>query len=288
MCYLCGEKFDQDHLANCPKRAKPQLHALTATDFDMPLTEDVLDQLSKEDELAQALCQLSINAIAGTEEGDAFKIRAIVNKKVMLQLIDSGSSHSFVSKQFLDSAGVQSCSSKPYQVQVANGAQLVCNQVVPFMEWWAQGHTFQHEMKVLELWAYDAILGMDWLKPRSPMLCDWDKKTIQFEERNKQVLLKGVHTSQASVQQISGDQLYEWAGGNDIWALAVLSPIIPENNNSVPDEVKQLLGDFADVFQEPTDLPPSRSYDHCIPLLPNATPVNSRPYRYSPQHKDEI
>jgi hypothetical protein len=34
-------------------------------------------------------------------------------------------------------------------------------------------------------------------------------------------------------------------------------------------------------------LPPSRLYDHAIPLLPNVPPVNSRPYRYSPEQKDK-
>jgi hypothetical protein len=29
-------------------------------------------------------------------------------------------------------------------------------------------------------------------------------------------------------------------------------------------------------------------YDHQIPLVPNATPVNARPYKYSPHHKNEI
>jgi hypothetical protein len=42
------------------------------------------------------------------------------------------------------------------------------------------------------------------------------------------------------------------------------------------------------VFSEPKELPPHREYDHTIPLLPDVAPVNSRPYRYSPLHKDEI
>lgn len=29
-------------------------------------------------------------------------------------------------------------------------------------------------------------------------------------------------------------------------------------------------------------------HDHTIPLKPDAIPVNTRPYRYSPLHKDEI
>jgi hypothetical protein len=42
------------------------------------------------------------------------------------------------------------------------------------------------------------------------------------------------------------------------------------------------------VFDAPTSLPPSRPFDHHIPLLPDAIPVNSKPYRYSPFHKTEI
>jgi hypothetical protein len=35
-------------------------------------------------------------------------------------------------------------------------------------------------------------------------------------------------------------------------------------------------------------LPPSRVYDHAIPLQPGADPVNTRPSKYSPRHKTEI
>ena len=45
---------------------------------------------------------------------------------------------------------------------------------------------------------------------------------------------------------------------------------------------------YQEIFQDPKKLPLERAYDHTIPLLPNAIPVNARPYRYSPLHKDEI
>jgi hypothetical protein len=47
-------------------------------------------------------------------------------------------------------------------------------------------------MKVLDVGPYDAILGYDWLKPRSPMLCHWENKTLSFEEKGKQIFLQGV------------------------------------------------------------------------------------------------
>jgi hypothetical protein len=45
---------------------------------------------------------------------------------------------------------------------------------------------------------------------------------------------------------------------------------------------------YESIFEEPKDLPPSRQYDHSISLLPNTAPLNCRPYRYSPEQKDEI
>jgi hypothetical protein len=53
----------------------------------------------------------------------------------------------------------------------------------------------------------------------------------------------------------------------------------------IPSKIKDLIHEFDTLFQEPTTLPPSRFYDHAITLLPNAVPVNCRPYRYSPERK---
>jgi hypothetical protein len=49
-----------------------------------------------------------------------------------------------------------------------------------------------------------------------------------------------------------------------------------------------ILTEFGDIFDDPKKLPPQRLLDHAISLESNATPVNSRPYRYSPLQKDEI
>lgn len=56
----------------------------------------------------------------------------------------------------------------------------------------------------------------------------------------------------------------------------------------VPPEIQQLLQKFAPVFEEPTELPPSRACNHRMPLIPGAQPIFTRPYRYPPGLKDEI
>lgn len=53
-------------------------------------------------------------------------------------------------------------------------------------------------------------------------------------------------------------------------------------------QLTTLLKDCQDVFEMPTSLPPKRTHDHTIPLLPNTLPINIRPYKHPPNQKDAI
>jgi hypothetical protein len=54
------------------------------------------------------------------------------------------------------------------------------------------------------------------------------------------------------------------------------------------DLLPTLLDTFVVVFSEPKGMPPPRSHDHGITLLPGLAPVAVRPYRYPAAHKDEL
>jgi hypothetical protein len=56
----------------------------------------------------------------------------------------------------------------------------------------------------------------------------------------------------------------------------------------MPPDLSKILLEFAHVFEEPAALPPTCSHDHRIPLLPNQSPVNIRPYRYPHYQKTKI
>jgi len=122
-----------------------------------------------EDSISEDFGQLSLNAISGTDSGEAVKLRALVKNQVMLTLVDSGSSHSFVSAAFLDRVGIVPVPTVPKQVRVANGEIMISDSYVPQFTWWCNGHTLQSDMRVLHLSAFDAIFGYDWLALHSPM-----------------------------------------------------------------------------------------------------------------------
>lgn len=48
---------------------------------------------------------------------------------------------------------------------------------------------------------------------------------------------------------------------------------LPEGN--FPPEIQELVHFYSNLFQEPTKLPPVRSQDHHIPLIPSVGPVMS-------------
>ena len=135
---------------------------------------------------------LSAHALAGTEAPDTIRLRALVGNRVMLLLVDSGSTRSFVSANFAAGLTEQVQPMPPVTVRVANGQQLKCDQWVPKLQWWLQGHTFEADMRVLDIGAYDGVLGMDWLRKHSPMDCHWEHKTLAFEHNNTRVQLQGV------------------------------------------------------------------------------------------------
>ena len=102
LCFRCGDKYSKEHKCRQPA----QLLTIQVRDFGECLSDDVchaLELLQEPDE-EQACCVLSVQALAGTEEVNTMRLRALVRNKVMLILIDSGSTGSFVNSAFVQYA----------------------------------------------------------------------------------------------------------------------------------------------------------------------------------------
>jgi hypothetical protein len=118
------------HLQKCTKRAKPQVNALLVNDLGVELTYETLTQLEIGDALTAEMDQLSLNALSGTDAGDSMRVRALVQDKIMLILVDSGSYHSFVSSSFLLQTKIIPQEVQSMQVRVANGGTILSSQKV--------------------------------------------------------------------------------------------------------------------------------------------------------------
>lgn len=164
----------------CSKKVKPHANALVVNDLDRELSDDVLNQLAIKDALPEEFYQLSLNAISNTKHINCIKLKTRFKDKVMLILLDSGSSHSFVSSQFVQLTNLPTVPMSPWRVKLANGKWIVTNRKVLHLQCCCQGHTLSFDMNVLDIDPYDAMLWYDWLQQHSPMQCDWKQKTMEF------------------------------------------------------------------------------------------------------------
>lgn len=69
---------------------------------------------------------------------------------------------------------------------------MLCNQKVPKVQWFIQGHTFASEAKVLPLKCHDLIMGEDCLEDCGQMWIDYKLKTVIFTHKGKVIVLQVV------------------------------------------------------------------------------------------------
>jgi hypothetical protein len=136
LCFKCGDHFSRDH--QCKKQA--QLLTIQVGDFGEMLSDDAVRalELLDEPEAPVACCMLSAQALAGTDAPAAIRLPVRVGSHTMLLLLDSGSSHNFVNRNFADSIGLNTTTIALVPVKIANGQYIYCDSLVPALEWHCQ------------------------------------------------------------------------------------------------------------------------------------------------------
>ncbi|GAV66891.1 RVP_2 domain-containing protein [Cephalotus follicularis] len=78
-------------------------------------------------------------------------------------LIDSGSTHNFLSAGLTHKLGMLVEDMPIVSVRVANGEQLPCSKVIRNFTLKMQGYVFGTDVFLIPLESYDLILGIQWL-----------------------------------------------------------------------------------------------------------------------------
>lgn len=202
-----------------------------------------------------------------------FQFNGCLDEVPIRILLDSGSTHTFLSESVASQCSKAVAVAPPVTVQVANGQLLHSSQVILGVVWSMQGLEFQQDLKMLPPTSYDMILGLDWLEQHSPMKIHWAHKWLQLPYKSGMVQMNG--------------SLPEVPGGSVLQLCDMMTAPQPASTALAP-EIQSILVDYADLFESPSQLPPSRACDHAIPLILGTGPIYSRPYRFALAIKDEI
>ncbi|XP_047061585.1 uncharacterized protein LOC124668504 [Lolium rigidum] len=123
LCYRCGEKYSKEHKCKQPL----QLLTIQVGEYGEIFTEDTVQalELLEDTVVPQPECHLmfSQHAEAGSEGSTTMRFRTLVGNKVCLILVDSGSSTSFVSSEFVNRLNLATVPVQSVSVKVANEPQ---------------------------------------------------------------------------------------------------------------------------------------------------------------------
>lgn len=304
MCYNCDEKFSPHH--KCPNRRL----LLLQWDDELPKLQHEPKELisAPTDQLQQDFQSLSLHAVDSTVLSGTFGFTGYINGQVVQVLVDGGSDDNFLQPQIAKFLQLPVLPIPTFKVLVGNGNALQVEGLINNLQVTVHDTVLHMDVYLLPIRGADLILGTSWLATLGPHVADYSKLSIQFAVDNQLITFKG--ETNLKPHFTSAHQLNRLCSIRAIDACYTLSisPTSPQDlldNQSVGNshhgqavqlqfsqdmapELQALLLKYGNVFEMPSGLPPSRAFDHSIPLVPEATPIKIKPYRYPHSQKTEI
>ncbi|KAJ4788910.1 polyprotein [Rhynchospora pubera] len=247
LCFNCDEQYVRGH--KCKR-----LFWLEVMDDDDQEDSSRLD--------TNETPNISLHALTGIGTSQTMKLQVQVNNCTFIALVDSGSTHNFLSSTAACKIPTAFVPRPGVRVRVANGDLLPTAGFCAALPIQVGQETFCVPCYSIALDEFDMVLGVQWLRLLGPILWDLSELTMTIQRDSNSVTWHGMPDT-----TITG-----------LHSLAT----------TATDLLSELLSEFADLFKEPQGLPPHRRQDHCIHLRTNAEPVAVRPYRYPHIQKDEI
>ncbi|KAL4376913.1 hypothetical protein GQ457_02G033300 [Hibiscus cannabinus] len=264
LCFWCAAKYTPGH-----KCAKSQLFHIAIEgeeegDHEVFLDcEEVVETMGSPRSEAAIL---SLQAMWGTTNWETMRLKINMGGIELLALVDSGSTHNFVSLNAAKKLELRIEKRCNLKVTVADGGGL-------------------------EAVGCDIVLGVHWLTSLGSIQWNFAALSMVFEWQGSTVTLKGLQPQPLSCMgpKTCSKALKSCATPHSACLLLLSSHMeVKLSKDCESAAIRKLLVDYEDVFREPTELPPERGHDHRIPLLDETAVVKIKPYRYPAYQKDEI
>jgi hypothetical protein len=250
LCFNCDEKYSRGHNIFCRC-----LFFINGVEID-----DTGDAAARADN--EAPC-FSLLALAGVPMVDTMQIAVTLGATSLVALLDSGSTHNFISEEAAQRSGLPLRQQPRLTAMVANGERITYENIIHVAPLLIAGALFPADLFVMPLEGYDIILSTKWLSAGGPIVWDLAHRRMSFQHEGHTICWQGMPSPTTLRLQAT---------------MAVAADALLDG----------LLGAFADIFAVPTGLPPARGHDHRIILKPDAPPVAVCPYRHSIAHKNEL
>lgn len=123
---------------------------------------------------------ISLHAITGVSIGETMQITVRLGTKILTTLLDSGSTHNFVTATAAETASLDYQQRSVLYVRVTNGDRVPCSGVARHAQFSVDDTAFRASLFILPLGGYDLVLGTQWLATLGPILWDFRHLTMAF------------------------------------------------------------------------------------------------------------
>ena len=240
----------------------------------------------KEEIEEQAQIYAALDPSGRNRQYSIIEVHGDYDGKPLSFLIDSGSSHSFLSPHTTQRLQVETHpTGRKLQASLANGSTIQMDEQIVDLIFQLEDHSTEQRFRVLKMGKFEGILGMDWLsKNKANIHCG--QKILSFfqSSEGQRVQVEG-RTGRAPLKVVKIARLVKGLRkGLPIYVMK-LNKTEVEAEESEPE----WLSKFQDLFpEELLDLPPLRELAHEIELIPSAQPIAKAPYKMSPSETLEL
>ena len=159
-------------------------------------------------------------------------------------LLDSGSSHNFLSESLAQKIQLQPVKGPTIRVMVASGEKLTSKGkcVSVMVKLWK--FFTKADFYILSLEGYDVVMGTQWLRTLGEIMWDFSKMIMRFQSASKMITLKGLTN-----QVVDSHEINHLSSKQPVGALVQIMAIEDhdqlEQRSDAP-ELQELLGSFSE------------------------------------------
>ncbi|XP_004301871.1 PREDICTED: uncharacterized protein LOC101305766 [Fragaria vesca subsp. vesca] len=234
-------------------------------------TQEVNDD-SVTERVDEDTSEVQLQILGGLDDSETMQVKGEFNNKRLHILVDTGASHNFIHPALLKKCKSKIREIKPLKIRLASGAIMQTRGQVT-TELQLGKYVFSGEFYVLPVSGCEVVLGSAWLKTLGDITWNFETMVMKFIREWVKYMLQGETKAQATVM---GCKTMQRLLRKETEAVMVqLSPLeLKEEVKKTYPAIQKLIDQYAAIFQSPTSLPPKRTHDHRIELLPNTAPIN--------------
>lgn len=186
ICFRYDDRYYPGH--KCKNR---QFRVMIASEDE---GEDSGEVVGEEEEVlaAEKEMELSLNSssMEGISRPKTMKFKGKIKDRVVVILLDSGATHSFISRKVVEELNLPISTAK-FAVTLGDERKVKgagkCQQV----ELWFQRVSVTQDLFFFYLGSVDVILGVDWLYKLGDIKINWKRQTMRFNWGGCRMELKG-------------------------------------------------------------------------------------------------